>query len=158
MDFIEEVLAWFLWINSRLKIFSANIRVSEHFLNQRGASLNKQECESIFSWNLLKWGSMFKLLHHSWCRGSTWSRIIDPMYITIISVGGKGARATPPQVGQKSFSLGQIFWRTIGNWGNFTACSPALFDISDRRFTAPSKFDVLLRPWSLSVVLISNDF
>ena len=34
-----------------------------------------------------------------------------------------------------------------------SACSPALFDISGRKFIAPLKFDVLLRPWLRVVIL-----
>jgi len=32
---------------------------------------------------------------------------------------------------------GKFSERTMRNLGKFSACSPALFDISDRKFTAP---------------------
>ena len=54
-----------------------------------------------------------------------------------ISVGGGGQGVA---VGQMSFHSAIFSKRTIGNSGNFAACSLALFDISGRQFTAPPKF------------------
>ena len=43
---------------------------------------------------------------------------------------------SPPKMGRNPFHSGKFTVRTIGNSGNFSACSPALFDISGREFTA----------------------
>ena len=50
--------------------------------------------------------------------------------------GGKGP-AVPPKLGRNPFHSGKFSEGTIGRSGNFSACSPALFDISGRKFTAP---------------------
>ena len=62
-------------------------------------------------------------------------------------VGGWGGEGAAPRLGRNPFHSGKFSERTIGNSGNFSACSSALFDISGRKFTAPPKFGVLLRPW-----------
>ena len=51
-----------------------------------------------------------------------------------------------PKLGRNSFQSGKFSERVIGNLGNFSAYSPALFDISGRKFTATLRFNVFLRP------------
>ena len=43
----------------------------------------------------------------------------------------------PLKLGRNPFHSGKFSERTIGNSGNSSALSPALFDISGRKFTAP---------------------
>jgi len=40
-------------------------------------------------------------------------------------------------VGKSPFHWGKFSERTIGNFGNYPACSPTLFDILGTKFTAP---------------------
>ena len=56
-------------------------------------------------------------------------------YIVTISVGGRGLQ--PPKMGRNPIHSGKFSVRIIANLGNFSACSPALFDISGRKSTAP---------------------
>ena len=42
----------------------------------------------------------------------------------------------PPQLGKNPFHSGRFSKRTIGNSDRFSACFPALFGISGRKFTA----------------------
>ena len=43
----------------------------------------------------------------------------------------------PPSWAEIRFTRANFSERTIGNWGNFSACSPVLCDISGRKLTAP---------------------
>ena len=54
-------------------------------------------------------------------------------------MGAGGCSPTLPKLGRNSFLSGKFSARTIGNSGNFSACSPAQFDLSGRKFTAPLK-------------------
>ena len=64
--------------------------------------------------------------------------------VLIIGVGGgETGGLQPPKLGRNPFYSGKFSQRTIGNSGNFSDCSPALFDITCRKFTAPPKFGVL---------------
>ena len=56
---------------------------------------------------------------------------------TIIRVGGGGQEGCSPKLGRNPFHPGKFPERTIGNLSNVSACSPALFDISGRKLTAP---------------------
>ena len=42
----------------------------------------------------------------------------------------------PPQLGRNPFHSGNFSKRTVGNSGNFSDCSPDLFDLADRKFIA----------------------
>ena len=53
-----------------------------------------------------------------------------------VSLGRGRGGFSPPKVGRNPFHLGKCSERTVGSAGNFCAYSPALFDISGRKFTA----------------------
>ena len=52
--------------------------------------------------------------------------------------GRRGAGGCgPSKLGRNPFHSGKFSKRTIGNLGDFSACSQVLFDISGRKFTDP---------------------
>jgi len=62
-----------------------------------------------------------------------------------MSLGYEGARGcSPPKLGRNPLHSGKFSERTIENLGNFSAYSPALFDISGRKFTAPLNLTPML--------------
>ena len=63
----------------------------------------------------------------------------------------------PSSVGQESCNVSE---GTIGKWGKFTYCSPDLFDVSGRKFTASLNLKSSYVHGLVSLVLVefSQDF